>query len=390
MIRVPPEYGFKEAEYEDRTTRVQRLMRQNKLDALLLTTEPEFRYFSGFHTLFWQSPARPWFLIIPADGKPAAVIPEIGAIRMASTWIEDITTWPSPRPIDEGISEVVNGLNTLKKFFGRVGIPMGPETIIRMPFSDIERLRQEIRGIELVDGSPLIRKLRMVKSEAEIEKIRFVCWCVSKSFNDIHKIAKLGDCEREIFRKFRMDILSKGADEVPYLVGGSGPAGPTEVIGMPSDRTLENGDVLMMDTGSVFDGYYSDFDRNFAFGEVDDIVHQAYSTVYRATEVGIKVARPGITAEKLWMEMAKVLQEGGSKDNTVGRLGHGLGMQLTEWPSNMCGDKTVLTPGMVVTLEPCMSFGCSRIMVHEENIVVRDGPAELLSDRAPQEIPILN
>ncbi|MBH67853.1 MAG: peptidase M24 [Rhodospirillaceae bacterium] len=386
---TPPAYGFSDEEYESRTTRAQHLMRQSKLDALLLTTEPEFRYFSGFRTLFWQSPARPWFLIVPADGKPVAVIPEIGAPSMAGTWVGDITTWPSPRPIDEGISEVVNSLNSVKKTFGRVGIPMGPETIIRMPFSDIERLMHEVNGIEMVDSSPLIRKLRMVKSEAEIEKIRFICGCVSKSFNDMHKIAKLGDREREIFRKFRMDILSRGADEVPYLVGGSGPAGPTDIIGMPSDRTLENGDVLMMDTGSVFDGYYSDFDRNFAFGEVDDVVHHAYSTVYNATEVGIKAARPGITAEKLWMEMAKVLQEGGSKDNTVGRLGHGLGMQLTEWPSNMGGDKTVLKPGMVITLEPCMSFGAHRIMVHEENIVIRDGPAELLSDRAPQEIPVL-
>jgi Xaa-Pro aminopeptidase len=88
--------------------------------------------------------------------------------------------------------------------------------------------------------------------------------------------------------------------------------------------------------------------------------------------------------------MAEVLREGGDSLNVVGRLGHGLGMQLTEWPSNMQGDSTVMRPGMVMTLEPCMNFGDGRIMVHEENIVIRDGEPELLSYRAPPEVPVLS
>ena len=95
-----------------------------------------------------------------------------------------------------------------------------------------------------------------------------------------------------------------------------------------------------------------------------------------------------MTAEELWREMAKVLglDEG---SGSVGRLGHGLGMQLTEWPSHMPGDKTKLEEGMVITLEPSLIFDEKKIMVLEENIVVRDGPAELLTYRAPEEIPII-
>ena len=66
------------------------------LDALLITTEAELRYFSGFRTLFWQSPTRPWFLIVPRDGKPVAVIPGIGEEPMRATWIDDVRTWASP------------------------------------------------------------------------------------------------------------------------------------------------------------------------------------------------------------------------------------------------------------------------------------------------------
>ena len=74
----------------------------SRLDALLVTTEPELRYFSGFQSQFWESPTRPWFLIVPRDGRPVAVIPEIGAAGMAETWVEDIRTWPAPQPEDDG------------------------------------------------------------------------------------------------------------------------------------------------------------------------------------------------------------------------------------------------------------------------------------------------
>ena len=70
---------FPATEYQERVGRAQVMMAQSGLDALLLTTEPELRYFTGFLTRFWESPARPWFLIVPARGNPIAVIPSIGA-----------------------------------------------------------------------------------------------------------------------------------------------------------------------------------------------------------------------------------------------------------------------------------------------------------------------
>ena len=89
---MTPQRGFPKREYEDRTAKAQAGMAADGLAGVLITTEADFRYFSGFHTLFWQSPTRPWFLFVPVSGKPVAVIPEIGEALMSQTWLDDIRT----------------------------------------------------------------------------------------------------------------------------------------------------------------------------------------------------------------------------------------------------------------------------------------------------------
>ena len=119
-----PTRGFSQTEFEARTGLTQQLMHAAHLDAILVTTEAEIRYYTGFHTQFFESPTRPWFLVIPAEGKPIAVIPAIGETGMCATWIDDVRTWPSPRPSDDGISLLSSVIEALSSRFGRVGMPM--------------------------------------------------------------------------------------------------------------------------------------------------------------------------------------------------------------------------------------------------------------------------
>jgi Xaa-Pro dipeptidase len=147
--------------------------------------------------------------------------------------------------------------------------------------------------------------------------------------------------------------------------------------------------VLIIDTGTVFDGYFCDFDRNFGFGRAHDNVRRAYDVVYAATDAGIAAARPGATTGDLWSAMWKILEQGGALGNSVGRLGHGLGMELTEWPSITPDDAAPLEPGTVITLEPGMEFAPGKQMVHEENIVTTEDGARLLSRRASPQLQII-
>ncbi len=388
-----PPRGFPEAEFARRTEKAQAAMADAGLDALLLTTEPEVRYFSGFLTQFWQSPTRPWFLVVPARGKPVAVIPTIGADCMARTWVDDIRTWSSPQPDDDGLTLLAQALTELAGKTGRIGLAKGKETQLRMPLGDFERLAWSLPDVTFEDATPILRDLRKVKSEREIAKIAHVCDLVSGAFEAAPRLFAAGQSDTEVFRSFKIECLKRGVDDVAYLVGGAGQGGYGDIISPPSGRTLREGDVLILDTGCLFDGYFCDFDRNFAIGRADEAARRAYDVVWRATEAGLQAARPGATCAELFAAMQGVLEGGGAPHgaggNDVGRLGHGLGMQLTEWPSNTPWDRTVLEPGMVLTLEPGMTFAEGKVMVHEENIVVRAEGAELLTRRAPPELPVI-
>lgn len=388
-MNAPPARGFTASEYAKRTAKAQALMVDAGLSGMLLTTEAELRYFSGFHTLFWQSPTRPWFLFLPAEGKPIAIIPEIGAPLMRRGWLEDIRTWSAPNPADDGISLLQDLLAPLAENCAKVGLMKGHESFLRMPLGDYERLTSGLSGLEFTDCTEIIRSLRMRKSKAEIEKIAHICSIGSETFANVPEFASPGTPLDEVFRSFRREALRLGADDVPYLVGGADQGGYDDVISPPGSRTLAPGDILMLDTGATWDGYFCDFDRNFAIGRASDLERRAYDVLWRATEAGLETARPGTTCKELFEAMNRVIAEFGDQGDNVGRLGHGLGMQLTEWPSHASFDETIISENMVLTLEPSLNYGEGRMMVHEENIVIRTDGAQLLSRRAAPELPVI-
>lgn len=377
------ERGFPAREFQVRTERAQALMAEHGLAALLLTTEPDLRYFTGYLTRFWESPTRPWFLIVPASGKPIAVIPAIGAQLMGQTWVEDIRSWASPDLHDDGIGLLADTLAEVAPA-GLVGVPDGPETHLRMPLQDYQRLRERAKVTS--DGG-ILRQLRMVKSPAEIAKISHACQIAGRAFDRVGEIAGKGVPLSQVFRRFQILCLEEGADWVPYLAGGAEQGGYGDVISPAREAPLSKGDVLMLDTGLVWDGYFCDYDRNWSVGPADRAVCDAHARLVEATDAAFSIAQVGRTAADLFATMNEIVTEG-AEGTDVGRLGHGLGMSLTEWPSLTAGDHTVLQAGMVLTLEPGIAVG-DKIMVHEENILITDGAPVYLSPRKDASLPCL-
>ena len=380
---------FTRREFEHRVERACKLMTREKLDGLLVTSETNVEYLSGFTTQFaWNTPARPWYFLLHRNGRGVAVIPEIGISNWRGTsWVEEILTWPSPRPENEGLDLVTNAVHRMRRRFGRIGVELGAESRLGMPAADFLRLRRMIRPTRMVDGSPLMSELRLVKSTAEIARIRHICAIASDTFDALPGFFQVGDTESQLVRKFQSDILLRGADKTPYTAIGSGRGGYTSIIAGPTERRIRRGDVFLIDTGSRYGGYFCDFDRNYAIGRVGDQVRRVHDMLYRATDAGIAAARPGNTAADVFAAQAKVA---GIELGNVGRFGHGLGNSLTEPPSNKPGDSTVLEPGVVLTIEPNALYGRGKVLVHEENIVVTRSGAELLSRRAPREMVVID
>ncbi len=383
------EYGFSNEEFEIRLERAQKLLYKNKLDALLITIPSNLRYFTGIDTNFWESPTRSWFLVVPLFGNPIAIIPEIGEKLFKKTFIKDIHTWPSPNLKGDDISPLKSLLETLPSRFGAIGAELGKEMSIRMPAIDFNLLQDNFK-FDIVDGASLIWALRSVKTLNEIKKIEKVAQIVSEVFCVLPTFISASDSERDVAKKVKKEILKGGVDSIPYLPVISGRGGVSQIIGNPTDKLISSGDFLFIDTGSTFDGYFCDFDRNFAIGTASDELKRTNEILWHATEEGIKNLVPGAKTQDVWKKINKKIEDFGFMVKGEGRYGHGVGLQLTEPPSISSFDNSIIQENMVLTIEPSMEYKPGKIIVHEENIFVsKDGPI-LLTKRAPKELPLIS
>jgi len=378
---------FTREEFEGRVERARVLMTHHRLDAIVLTSEANVEYLAGFVTQFaWTTPSRPWYFIVPRTRDAAAVIPEIGTTNWLETsWCRNIRTWPSPRPDDEGLSLLTPFLRGIPAQFGRIGFEIGAESRMGMPFGDFLKVIDAMSPTGIDDCTLLMAELRAIKSQAEIDHIRHICRIAGETFDHVPGFVGIGDSEKDICRKFAADLLLRGADKVPYTSIGAGQDGYSSIIMGPTDRRVAKGDVLIIDTGAKYGGYFCDFDRNYSFGPPSDEVARIHDVLWRATEAGIAAARPGNTAADVFLAQARVLEAAGVPVGNVGRFGHGLGKLITEFPSNAPGDTTVLKPGMVLTVEPSAMFG-DHMIAHEEDLVITEAEPELLTPRANREI----
>jgi len=380
--------GFDRSEFIARVAKAQSLMGANGIDALLLTTEQNLRYFTGYLTRFWESPSRPWFLIVPQSGDPVAVIPSIGAALMAKTWIADIRTWSAPDLVDDGVSLLAQTLSEVLGQGARIGVPSGHETHLRMPLTDFARLQGLLPQMTFGPDANIVHQLRLVKSAAEVAKIETACAIAGRAFQRVPEIAVAGVPLERVFRDFQRLCLEEGADWVPYLAGGTGPWGYDDVISPATDAPLQSGAVLMLDTGLVWDGYFCDYDRNYAIGAPSTGLKSNWSRLLDATEAGKEAAKVGNTARDVFRAMDAICT-GGQGGGDAGRLGHGLGMNLTEWPSFINGDETELVDGMVITLEPGITMPDGSVLVHEDDFVITAHGPRQLSPAAPRELWVI-
>ena len=206
---------------------------------------------------------------------------------MGRTWITDIRTWDAPDPVDDGVGLLADALSDLVPESGTRRRSDGAgdasaHAAGRLRPGGGEHRAAARRGR---DGDGPARAGDQVG--AEIEKIRATCGIADRAFARVPEFAGAGRPLAEVFRDFQIALLEEGADWVSYVAGGAGPGGYGDVISPADGRPLASGDVLMLDTGAVRDGYFCDFDRNYAIGRADDAARRAHAALYAATETAL-------------------------------------------------------------------------------------------------------
>ncbi len=377
---------FPKEEFANRLSKIQENLEKENIDAVVITSPSNFRYFSGLDSNFWESPTRPWFLVISKKNPIKAIIPSIGVTAMEKTLVNDIEAWESPNPKDEGISLLKKTIKSFPKN-SNIGFELGNETFLRMSINDYQHILKNLSEYNFVDASKILWSIRKIKSEIEINNIKEICSITSKVFDNFPEKINLGMSEKQIASTFKKELIENGADYIQYMACASGLNGYNQIICNPTERVIKDGDILIIDTGATLNGYFSDFDRNFGFGRMHKQALDAYNKLWEATERTLEIIKPGTSCSEIYSKLSQSLI---THSVSVGRMGHGLGLQLTEPPSIMKNDKTLLEKNMIITLEPSIEMDDNKIIVQEENLLITENGYKLLSTRTPENLPIIN
>ena len=384
-------------EYKARTRKVQAALAEQGCAALLVTSEDNVQYLTGFKSPVWNNLTRPRYLIVPADGEPFLISSaNYVVIIEETTWITDIRTWISPNPADDGISLVIDGLKSCLGSNKKIAAELGPQSRIEMPVGDFIRIQKAFGDMQFIDGHALLMSHRVIKSPGEIERIQVAATATSLALHELPNRAHAGQSLYDLAQGLKVRIIELGAEDVPYIIGVSGQGGYPCVNLAPDRRPLQSGDVFVFDVAARFDGYYCDFDRDFVIGEPSAGVRAEHRRLWDATEAGVEAMKPGQRMSDVWGAMAQVLGVERVRSTGIGRMGHSIGLRMCEEPSVSETDHTIIRENMVLTLEPGIVLKPAtqkqrdrRIMVHEENLVVTANGARLISVRASPEIPVV-
>ncbi len=251
-----------------------------------------------------------------------------------------------------------------------------------------EKLAKSLEGVELVGVAGWIEELRAVKTPSEIALIARAQEIADDAFALLSESIRDGAKEEDLALELEFTMRRMGAQGPSFpiiVVSGERSSLPH---GVPTSRTLRDGDFLTIDFGAVYDGYHSDETRTFVIGHADKKHEEVYGIVLEALETALDVVRPGVLAKDVDGAARKVIEDAGYGEYFGHGLGHGVGLQIHEGPSLSKKSESILAVGNVVTIEPGIyipGFGGVRI---EELVVVTDDGKRILTS-SPKELAIV-
>lgn len=350
----------------NRISQVRRRLAELGADALFLTSLPDIRWACGFT----GSNA---LLIVGLDG--AHFVTDGRYTDQARAEVGGAEVHIAENGLDECVGE-----EELLRSVSTVAFQADSVSVAR------REALEEKHEVQWVAETKVLTRLVASKEQAEIECIRAVQSITEAVFDEVIGLLEPGMTEREVAAEIVYRHLKRGADSMsfdPVVASGPNAARPHA---RPTDRPLRDGELIVMDMGGVRNGYASDMTRTVAVGDPGSVAREGYEAVRRAQEAALDVARAGMTGKELDAVARDVLDEAGFGDYFSHGLGHGLGLQVHEWPRVSRTSDAELPNGACVTIEPGVYLPEENVGVRIEDIIVlRSDGSENLT-RAPKEL----
>ncbi len=376
---------FTNVEREARIEKARRLMSAEKIDAIVLTGGASPEYFANVQL---GGGERFWALVIPARSNPFLAVPAFEEDRareiVAGTAIEkeaSIRTWQE----DESPYELVIG--TLKDrgiTSGRIGV----EETVKFVFAD-GIAHAGGASFQVVSATPVTAGCRMIKDAHEIECIRLACQTTIRVYEAVYKSLAEGMTQRDVSALIQAAYARAGFPGEASLNIGEYTASPH---GSRTLQTIREGTILMLDDGCRVEGYTSDITRTFVLGKPADKMIRVFEIVKRAQKAALDAARPGVANEAVDAAARKVIADAGYGPGFryfTHRVGHGLGLEMHEWPYLVKNDMfgwpphPTLQAGMIFSDEPGIYIKGEFGVRLEDDLHVTEDGAELLTTPSP-------
>jgi Xaa-Pro aminopeptidase len=359
--------------------RIEALKKEGKkvgIDAFLVTSEKNMRYLAGFSTLAIERFAG---IVIPVEvGVPIVIVPRLEETKAKKFPLKEIMSYSDSESPALLLNKVVKELKLEKATLGIEGT---------LPFKFYQMLVATSSKIRTEDTSNLFSQLRCIKSERELGMIEKAAGIVAEGIEAGIEFTKPGVTELAISSQIERTIKESGGESVPFCLVLSG-ANSALPHGETSNRKVSEKDVVLMDVGAVYEGYYGDLTRTLFVGEATKKEKEIYDVVAQAQETAIRCVRPGIKAEEVDAAARKVIENAGYGKYFTHRTGHGLGLEVHEEPYIVQGNKTMLKPGMAFTIEPGIYFFEKFGVRIEDNMAVSHTKGRMLS-RISKELTVV-
>lgn len=347
--------------------KLEKKMAEMGIHTLLITDPKHVYYLTGFlsnpHERFLGvilQPGNEPFMMVPALDEVAA--------HESSTITEIITHQDTDNPY-QLLKQRIKGP------LGTIGLEKDHMTLARF-----EQLQQSLSFARYLDIGPWLRDLRVRKCEDEVAKIRHAVHLIEQVLDKAVQHVAEGITENELVAEVEYQIRKLGADGPSFdsmVLSGEKTALPH---GVPGTRKLMQGDLVMFDIGVYADGYASDITRTFALGEPSPECKKIYNIVLAANEAAIQAVRPGVTFASIDKAARDVIEKAGYGQYFMHRLGHGLGIDVHEFPSVHGNNETLLAEGNVFTIEPGIYVpGIGGVRIEDDVLVTADGVEVLTS-----------